>query len=372
MAFRGLGLSSFTAAKRIRSVSPCGQLSSGFGPESGKSTASAAPSSVVDSAIGTSRDPRFLRSNIRASLMAIRVNQVENKESPSNFFKLMNAFWKLCCTTSSASSRLRVMRCAIEKILPSCRWTRSSNARASPVFAAATSAVSFCATKRSGEEPVPFPSPTASISSAGITPLLACSHQNCSRLTDSTDCLIEWQPRLPFHFGLAMHCGLTSKIEMNRDFHFDSDRGPIKQGWLILPLQHRLQRRGYQERVAAHRARSHHVSVLIDHGVDYHGAPDVRLHRNWRLLGLDRIRLPWCFDVGTNVNNSPRCGLLRRRYRYGGARPTKNSTEGTPEVSSRHPPGATTLHASQVRRGRGAIQGHRTPHRGRRRYTAHR
>jgi hypothetical protein len=34
------------------------------------------------SAIGTSRDPRFLRNNISASLMAICVNHVENKESP--------------------------------------------------------------------------------------------------------------------------------------------------------------------------------------------------------------------------------------------------------------------------------------------------
>src|SRR5260370_35455462 len=124
-----------------------------------------------------------------------------------------------------------------------------------------------------------------------------------------------------------MHCDLTSKIEMNRDFHFDSDRGPIKQGWLILPLQHRLQRRGYQERVAAHRARSHHVSVLIDHGVDYDGAPDVRLHRNWRIFWLDRIGLPWCFDVRADANNSLRCGLPRRCDWHGSPRTTDNSPE---------------------------------------------
>jgi hypothetical protein len=54
---------------------------------------------------------------------------------------------------------------------------------------------------------------------------------------------------------------------MNGDFHFDSHRRPIKQRWLILPLQHGLQCRGYQERVPIHSARLHHVFAFVDHRV---------------------------------------------------------------------------------------------------------
>jgi len=80
----------------------------------------------------------------------------------------------------------------------------------------------------------------------------------------------------------------VSKIEMDGDFHFDCYRRPIKQCWLIFPLQHRLQRRRYQQRVAADSVCSHYVSTFIDHGSDYHGAPDVCLPREFRILGLDR------------------------------------------------------------------------------------
>src|SRR5258708_14202550 len=36
-------------------------------------------------------------------------------------------------------------------------------------------------------------------------------------------------PQSLLHFGLATRLELTSELEMNRDFHFDSHRGPIKQ-----------------------------------------------------------------------------------------------------------------------------------------------
>src|SRR5260370_24093264 len=157
--------------------------------------------------------------------------------------------------------------------------------------------------------------------------------------------------RVFFHFRLATRLELASKIEMNRDFHFDSHRRPIKQRWLILPLQHRFQCRGYQQRVAAQSARLHHVAVLIDHGVDYHSAPDVRLHRECRILGLDRIGLPRCFEVGANANNSLPCGLLRRWDQYRSPRATDNSTERTAKLSTRHTAWDASHDASQVRGG---------------------
>src|SRR5713226_1549976 len=114
------------------------------------------------------------------------------------------------------------------------------------------------------------------------------------------------------NFRLTRCLELTSELEMNRDFHFDSHRRPIELRWLILPLQHGLQCRGYQQRVATQSTRSHHVSVLVDHRVDYHGARDMRLLREYGILGWNRKDLPWRFEVGTNANNSCRCGLLRR------------------------------------------------------------
>src|SRR5580704_1254612 len=55
-------------------------------------------------------------------------------------------------------------------------------------------------------------------------------------------------PRSPTSFSLhlATQQKLISKIEMNRDFHFDSHRHAIKQRWLIFPLQYGLQCRRYQ------------------------------------------------------------------------------------------------------------------------------
>src|SRR6266853_5472748 len=114
---------------------------------------------------------------------------------------------------------------------------------------------------------------------------------------------------------------------MNRDFHFDCHRRSIKQRWLILPLQDRLQCRGYQQWVAAQSVRSHHVAVLVEHCVDYDGASDVRLPREWWIFWLERIGLPWCFDVRADANNSLRCGLPRRWDWHGSPRTTDNSPE---------------------------------------------
>ena len=75
---------------------------------------------------------------------------------------------------------------------------------------------------------------------------------------------------------------------MNGDFHFDSYRRPVKQCWLILPLQHRLQCCGYEQRVAIESVCPNYVSVFIDNRSDYHDAPDVSLPREIRILGLDR------------------------------------------------------------------------------------
>jgi len=63
---------------------------------------------VLDPSVGTSRDQRLLRNNMRASLIAIRVNQVENKSLTLKLLQVNESFLKLCCTTSSASSRLRL------------------------------------------------------------------------------------------------------------------------------------------------------------------------------------------------------------------------------------------------------------------------
>jgi len=52
------------------------------------------PWSPLESSAGTSCSARRLRSDIRASLMAIRVNQVEKEDFPSNFCKWTNAFRK--------------------------------------------------------------------------------------------------------------------------------------------------------------------------------------------------------------------------------------------------------------------------------------
>lgn len=45
------------------------------------------PSSPFKPSIDTSRSPRVLRKRIRASLIAIRVNHVENEDFPSKSFK---------------------------------------------------------------------------------------------------------------------------------------------------------------------------------------------------------------------------------------------------------------------------------------------
>src|SRR5882762_5693677 len=98
---------------------------------------------------------------------------------------------------------------------------------------------------------------------------------------------------------------------MDGDFHFDSHRRPVKQCWLILPLQYRLQCGGYEQRMAAERVCLYYVSPFIDHRSDHHNTPDVCLPREFRILGLDRIDLPRRFEVGANAKNSLRSWLLR-------------------------------------------------------------
>jgi hypothetical protein len=114
---------------------------------------------------------------------------------------------------------------------------------------------------------------------------------------------------------------------MNRDFHLDGHRRPIKFRWLIFPLLHRLQCGGYQQRVATQGARLHHVSVLVDHGVDYHRPPDACLPCECRIFGLNGIGLMRCFEVGADAHNSPRRGLLRKWDRHGGPGATNNSAQ---------------------------------------------
>src|SRR5207253_5034754 len=55
-----------------------------LGLGSGESSGRVVPFSAVDSSIDTSREARFRRNHMRASLMAIRVSHVENAEFPSN------------------------------------------------------------------------------------------------------------------------------------------------------------------------------------------------------------------------------------------------------------------------------------------------
>jgi len=101
----------------------------------------------------------------------------------------------------------------------------------------------------------------------------------------------------------------------------------------MLPLQQGLPCRGYQQRVPGQSTRSHNISVLAEHGVDYHGARDVRLPREWRILRLNREDLSRYFDVRANANNSFHCGRLWRWDRYGSPRAADNSAKWTSELS---------------------------------------
>jgi len=142
IAVRTPGVSRLMAKKRNRSVSLCAHLRSGLALGSGIwRVASAASLLAVDTSTHTALARRLLK-HMMASLIAIRVNQVENDDRSSNLCRWPNAFWKLCWTTSSASSRLRVTRCAIRRILPWWRLTRTSKAPMLPFLAAATSAES--------------------------------------------------------------------------------------------------------------------------------------------------------------------------------------------------------------------------------------
>jgi hypothetical protein len=97
IAFRIFGVNLFMAADRIRFCSLFKKTPSGLGRESCISGPRVVSSFPPKSSIDTSRRPWLLRRNISASLMAIRVNQVEKEDFPSNLCKWTKAFWKLCC-----------------------------------------------------------------------------------------------------------------------------------------------------------------------------------------------------------------------------------------------------------------------------------
>ena len=95
-ALRIPGLNSRIAVDKICVLSLCKKLASGSRFTSASSRAAVASSSPLESPISTSRSPRRDRNNISAWLMAIRVNQVDIDDFPSNFRKWTNAFWKVC------------------------------------------------------------------------------------------------------------------------------------------------------------------------------------------------------------------------------------------------------------------------------------
>ena len=95
IAFRIFGVNLFMAADRIRFCSLFKKTPSGLGRESCISGPRVVFSFPPKSSIDTSRRPRLRRRNISASLMTIRVNQVEKEDFPSNLCKWTKAFWKL-------------------------------------------------------------------------------------------------------------------------------------------------------------------------------------------------------------------------------------------------------------------------------------
>src|ERR1700722_32454 len=75
--------------------------------------------------------------------MAIRVSQVVKLERPSKSLRCTNAFRKVSCTASSASSRLRVMRKVVRKMRCADCSHKASKAARCPRFAAATNIASL-------------------------------------------------------------------------------------------------------------------------------------------------------------------------------------------------------------------------------------
>src|SRR5260370_40172111 len=98
------------ADSTIRFRSRRAQLSSGSGASHRNSLCATGSDDGFGSSMGTSRAPRFLRSFIKAALIAIRVSQVANWDLPSKSLRWTKAFRKHSCAASSASSRLRTIR----------------------------------------------------------------------------------------------------------------------------------------------------------------------------------------------------------------------------------------------------------------------
>src|ERR1700746_489708 len=107
---RARGRSPEMADFTIRFRSRREQFSSGSGASSRNSRCATGSDDGFDSSMGTSRDPRFLRSFIKAALIAMRVSQVANWDLPSNVLRWTKAFRKHSCAASSASSRFRMIR----------------------------------------------------------------------------------------------------------------------------------------------------------------------------------------------------------------------------------------------------------------------
>ena len=85
-AFRSPGVNRFIADHKIRDFSSSANVSSGLAPASGISRKEAVSDSDLMLSRATSLSARFFRAHISASLIAIRVSQVEKGARP----------WKLC------------------------------------------------------------------------------------------------------------------------------------------------------------------------------------------------------------------------------------------------------------------------------------
>ena len=98
---------------------------------------------------------------------------------------------------------------------------------------------------------------------------------------------------------------------MHLHLQHNRNRLPVQGSRLIFPLQYRLQRRAYQQRMSAHNARLYHVPLLVDHCVNDYGSSDVCFEGQWRIFRIDVIGLTRCFNPGASADDS----LCRLRLR---------------------------------------------------------
>src|SRR5438034_5134148 len=76
-----------------------------------------------------------------------------------------------------------------------------------------------------------------------------------------------------------MLCSLRIQVEVHLHLQLNRNRLAVQGGRLILPLQHGLQRRIHEQRMSAHHACLDDIPVFIDHRLNNHCAPNVRLSR---------------------------------------------------------------------------------------------